>query len=451
MGKLIRFGLHDAYYDPRTGFGGINTFFKRQKEEHNYNYRQVKDFLGHQEARQINAQPPDVYFPIWGRGESSFQADLMFMDTFRGWIGMLCIINVNTRVAYTYPIKSKTASEIAPHFETWASELKKKKLPMEYIQTDGGKEFNNSQVLAIWSREGIDHNFTVRGDHAGQGKVERFNQTIRGLMTKYLDAYKTNDWVSVVDDLTFNYNNRIHRILGVPPAEASETETLSQQMAQYNLAMEQQNKFDIGDRVRTLDEKNVFTKGRKHWSDEVYTIDEAAGHRFHLEGKGWFKYSELLKIVGDVQTSDIVPKERIRPEPEISKAEKKQTRALAKEGIDKAEPTDKVSRVAKQPDRFVAEPSKVLGLWSQPIAKKTLLATDADVAAAAVRIVVSVENRKTYYGLNRGPILSGDDKGKYLIDFDNGSQAAYTAEEVHKFRLKRGVRVPERVKKFLEI
>ena len=37
--------------------------------------------------------------------------------------------------------------------------------------------------------------------------VERFNRTIRELITKYMDAYKTNKYIDVIERLVNNYNN----------------------------------------------------------------------------------------------------------------------------------------------------------------------------------------------------------------------------------------------------
>ena len=37
--------------------------------------------------------------------------------------------------------------------------------------------------------------------------VERFNRTIRDMITRYMEAYKTNKYIDVIKRLIKNYNN----------------------------------------------------------------------------------------------------------------------------------------------------------------------------------------------------------------------------------------------------
>lgn len=37
--------------------------------------------------------------------------------------------------------------------------------------------------------------------------VERFNRTIRDMITRYMDGYKTNKYVDQIEKLIANYNN----------------------------------------------------------------------------------------------------------------------------------------------------------------------------------------------------------------------------------------------------
>ena len=39
--------------------------------------------------------------------------------------------------------------------------------------------------------------------------IERFNRTLRAKIDKYMSAYKTNNYISVLDKLVKNYNNSV--------------------------------------------------------------------------------------------------------------------------------------------------------------------------------------------------------------------------------------------------
>lgn len=47
--------------------------------------------------------------------------------------------------------------------------------------------------------------------------VERYNRTIRDIITDYMINYKTNKYVDVLDDLVYNYNTRYHSSIKMSP------------------------------------------------------------------------------------------------------------------------------------------------------------------------------------------------------------------------------------------
>ena len=280
----------EEYYNPRTGLGSAHKFYKSQSK---LSYAEVKSMLAKQEAYQLNQQGGKVeYFPIWGRGAGSYQADLMFPPAYRGFDTILCIINVNTRVAACYAQKGKSADVTFGNLKRWLDGTH----GVSFIQTDNGREFLNAKVKRLFEERGVTFDTVEPGDHDGQGKVERFNETLRRLITVYTDGVQSDDWVSVLDDLVWNYNHRYHRALKMAPSEADESTGRAQQWAQYQEAKKQFDRFAVGDTVRVLRQKGVFDKGRKQWSKDTHEIDAEKGHLFHVEGVGWKKHYELLKV-----------------------------------------------------------------------------------------------------------------------------------------------------------
>jgi hypothetical protein len=313
------------YYDPRVGLGSAYKFYKTQDK---YTYKQIKEMLDKKEAFQLNKQgTKTAFFPIVGHGMYSYQGDIMFPDEYNGYTGILCIINVITRVAYCYALKNKTQEEVYDKFIQFFRDLNG--LPIEHLQTDNGKEFTNKKLRALLNSENIDFYTVDPGDHFSQGIVERFNETLRRLITIYESAYKTRDWVSVLPDLVYNYNHRYHTTLKCAPIDANEVDQFDKELQRYGAAEKQFAMFSVGDRVRVLIPKQKFDKGRKVWSNEIYKIDEIKGHRLLVDGS-WRKHYELQKI-GAVHKKLFDNNEAIDKEAIVK--EKKVVRDLRKEGV----------------------------------------------------------------------------------------------------------------------
>lgn len=308
----------DNYYNPRTGLSGIYTMYKAQ---HNKTLNQVKEIIQRQEPYQLNKQKGIVnYFPIVGHGPNSFQADLMFLDNDRGYNNILCIINVITRVAHAYPQKSK--ADTYDNLKKFYEEVPN----VEHLQTDKGSEFTNKKVKGLF--QDIDY-YQVDTSYS-QGKIERFNQTLRRLVTIYQSGHKTTKWYDIIPDLLYNYNHRFHSSLGCSPLDANEDEEFAKLLGKYDLANDQLMKYKVGNRVRVLLNKDLFQKGRAEWSSDVFRIESIDGHKLIVNGKP-FQYYQL-QLVGNVHKklfddNDEVNKEAI-------KKEKKVKRDIRKEGVD---------------------------------------------------------------------------------------------------------------------
>lgn len=308
----------ERFYNPKTGLSGIYSMYKGQNQ---YTLKQIKEMIQNKEAYQLNKQKVKTYyFPVVGHGKGSYCADLMFLDNDRGYNNILCIINLITRVAYAYPQKSK--ADTYDNLKKFLNEVD----DVNHLQTDNGSEFTNKRVKELF--KDINY-YQVDTDYA-QGKIERFNQTLRRLITMYQSAYKTTEWYDVIPDLLHNYNHRYHRSIGMAPVEANEDDVLKMELAKYAAAMQQFKQFKVGDKVRILQNKDIFQKGRAEWSNDVYKIEKIVGYRLFVNGE-YYQHHQLQKI-GAVHTklldnNDVVDKQAIRKE-------KKIVRDIRKEGVD---------------------------------------------------------------------------------------------------------------------
>ena len=358
--------LRSLYYDPRTGLSSLASFYHRAKE-HGFTRAQVADFLSRQELVQRNRDRTNRhYFPIWGAPDS-YQADLLDMGVreYKGYRYILNIIEVNTRKAYGYALKRK--SDTPDVFIAWMKTAHPK-----VIQCDQGTEFTNNRIKGYCSTNDITLRFIDPRFKTDQGKVERFNGTLRRLITLYIMAYRTDDWVKALPHLLQNYNSRFHTALGTSPDKADDMTVVKRNTKQYDEAEKYFDSFAFGDRVRRLINKkaNTFYKGRNEWTKEVYTIDNIQWHQFHLKGYGWVKSWEVQLVPDETETFE--PPEA---EPQVPIAQKqkkaKSTRALKKQGIqaynnqgEKEAPTDK-QRQRKTREVYVATPSNLKELKAQ--------------------------------------------------------------------------------------
>ena len=334
--------LIESYNDPRTGLSNAYSFYKSLAKKldvsQKYTYADVKRMISMNEAYQINKQGTKInYFPITGQGEYSFQIDLMFPNPVRGFTAILCVINVNTRVAYAYAIKSKT--QTYDKLKEWIDYMNANNLKVNFIQSDKGSEFNNKKVKELFEDNDIEFDTVNTADHKAQGKVERFNGSLRRLITVYESANKSSDWVSVLDDLIFNYNNRFHRSIGCSPAEADENTDAVRQAEQFRNAKQDFDKFKVGNNVRVLLNKDKFQHGRREWSDEIYKVVEIKGNLIGIQRSEdeervlYKKHYELQIVMTVVSAAPRDDAENLRNEKTKVKSEKTAKRRLAKENI----------------------------------------------------------------------------------------------------------------------
>ena len=348
--------LRDLFYDPRIGLAS-KTSFLAQARHLGFTQKEVLAFLKAQEVAQLNKERGSKrhYFPLWGRGPGSYQCDLMFMDNPRNHakqVPILNIIDMNSRMLYSYVLKDKTNAEVLKGLMDWVEEAREKPV---YLQSDNGKEFMGKAVQHFLAAHGILHATVEPKDHQGQAMVERVHQTLRRLCKLYEDAFK-QPWTKGFNDLVWNYNHRVHSSIGVQPAQASDTAGLAQRKEQYEAAQRDFDAFHIGAQVRKLIRKTneYFDKGKATWSDRVYTITGTNGHHLWQLDDGTFQKHYDLQLVKSVEKASELPS--LEPQRQATKRAKKVYRDLVKEGVSSTNVTES-PRQAKAPVHFEAGPA----------------------------------------------------------------------------------------------
>ena len=188
-------------------------------------------------------------------------------------------IDFFSRRLWTFPLKTLKAEEMK---KTLIQLLKSKK--PDFIRTDRGSEFANSQVNALLKRMDVGHILTLNETKANY--AERVIRTVKDKMGKYLENLETHEWVDTLPKITKNYNHSYHRSIKKAPADVTKKDEIALWKLNYeHLPKEKKKqkhppklksiyKFDIGDYVRLVSYKGAFDKDAfsHKWTTELYII-----------------------------------------------------------------------------------------------------------------------------------------------------------------------------------
>ena len=82
--------------------------------------------------------------------------------------------------------------------------------PLKVLQTDNGREFQNSSIKAWFEQHDIVAQYCEKDDKKCLGVAERFNRTIKLMIEKYLTRMDSNRWIDNLQDFVHNYNSSYH-------------------------------------------------------------------------------------------------------------------------------------------------------------------------------------------------------------------------------------------------
>ena len=310
--------------------GSVYKFYKGQLSK-----SKIKDILASVDTytKHREFKKPKAYNPyyIFSRRQQ-VQADLIDIRSLRdqndGVQYLLVIINSFSRKLYVYPLKTKSAKEVADAFREWIA-IQPSVIPKN-ILTDAGTEFTNRLVKSIMQENNIKMHI-ARGQSKA-GIVERVNKTLQILIYKYLTHRETLRYVDVLPNLVLTYNNRGHRSLNnMTPMKAdlvrNEGKILDIHMQKYSKIKRKKPKFSIGDVVRVKTYATYPSSGHRAYAEqfrgEYFIIDRIANKMpipmFHIKSwdtgeqiVGGFYSNELTSTKGDVFKIERVLRQRGR-------------------------------------------------------------------------------------------------------------------------------------------
>uniref|UniRef100_A0AC35FY37 Integrase catalytic domain-containing protein n=1 Tax=Panagrolaimus sp. PS1159 TaxID=55785 RepID=A0AC35FY37_9BILA len=130
-----------------------------------------------------------------------------------GYRYILVIIDHFTKFAAAWPLKTKTAEEVASRFlENWC--LREQRFPYHII-SDMGLEFDNKLMERVTELTGIKSVFSCGYNSQFNGLSERFIQTLKKILAKRINT--APEWSSVIPFALFAYNTAPHEATGETP------------------------------------------------------------------------------------------------------------------------------------------------------------------------------------------------------------------------------------------
>ena len=257
----IRFKTIDEVYEKYP----TNTITKFKKIANKYGFTddEAKEYL---KSKVVHDQriPPPKFMHIYSKIPHAFQMDTFIKNRQTSY---LMFININTRKAYAFEMNGKGAKEVLRSLE----EFIKIEPECKAITSDEDAAYLSKTVLDFMREHDIIYTTTSDNDHNKLGIINRFMRTIRDLQSKA----DSDDILDLVD----SYNDMPHRSLN----NKSPNEITKEDELEYIDKMNHQEnpyKFEPGDSVRVILDKNPLTKHRTNLSKQSYIIDSKDGNQF---------------------------------------------------------------------------------------------------------------------------------------------------------------------------
>ena len=187
----------------------------------------------------------------------------------KGYKYIFTNIDVFSKIAYAYPIKSKRIQDIKSCFQKIFENNKPK-----YIWSDKEPAFLSKEMQQFFKDNNVKIYHT--NSHLKAVVIERFNRSLRELMMKEFVKNNNTVWYNTLSKLIKIYNNRYHNTIKMKPNQVNK---LNEKYIKENIYTYDKTskipKFKVNDLVRiSLKRRPIFDKpsGNIKWSEELFKI-----------------------------------------------------------------------------------------------------------------------------------------------------------------------------------
>lgn len=296
--------IRQTFYDPSSGFGGVNKLFMKLKDK-GITRADISKFLKSQEVYQKNVkntQTKNSFVPRYPLQE--FQIDLIYIENpvlNQARYGLACV-DAFTKKGDVQLMKKRTQKDA---IEAMTEVLERMGTP-KMILCDEGSEFDNGTFKKFCLDRKIELIFTFT--HATM--VERFNRTVKELISNYLQSTNSKTIINALPKLISNYNNSFHTTIGMAPNDVTiETQHRAQINIIKHATLRRLKPIAIGDKVRIELKPKSFKKGYKpKFSSSIHTVTEKDKNYYYVDQehkRGYFRSN--LQPVSEVESNPQKP------------------------------------------------------------------------------------------------------------------------------------------------
>ena len=187
----------------------------------------------------------------------------------KGYKYIFTNIDIFSKYAWSFPIKSKKIQDIKPCFEKIFKQRKSK-----YIWSDQESSFFSKEMLKFFEVNNVKIYHTYSNLKAVV--IERFNRSLRELMMKEFVKNNNTVWYNILPELIKKYNNRHHNTIKMKPINVNKKNEKHIKNTVYNYDITNKKpKYKINDIVRiSLKRRELFDKPSANikWSEELFKI-----------------------------------------------------------------------------------------------------------------------------------------------------------------------------------
>ena len=187
----------------------------------------------------------------------------------KGYKYIFTNIDVFSKIAYAFPLKSKKIQDIKPCFKKIFKNDKS-----EFIWIDKEPAFLSKEMQQFFKDNNVKIYHT--NSHLKAVVIERFNRSLRELMMKEFVKNNNTIWYNILPKLIKIYNNRYHSTIKMKPIQVNKSNEkyIKEKIYTYNKTSKN-SKFKINDLIRiSLKRRDLFDKpsGNIKWSEELFKI-----------------------------------------------------------------------------------------------------------------------------------------------------------------------------------
>ena len=332
MDETIKSYLEKLYRNPKIAgsYSSADKFYREVKRrgEHKVSRKQVKHFLQSQidyvvqKENRRKFKRRRVVSPYVGYMCDTDTANFVrYAKENKGFKHFVVVIGVMSKKAYTRPLKSLKAEEMAKALKSIFEESPVK---FERMRSDGGSEYKGKPIKQLMSSLGIKH-FITNNTETKANVAERVLKTLKSKLFRIMTDKNTHKWIDYLDSVTKSYMSTFHRSIQTSPSQITEKDSNRLWKLQYENVKARRNarkhiprnknpfKLKLGDHVLLSSLKQSFEKNfDESWSREDFIVSD----RFISESiplyklkdrhgeiiSGTFQEEELQKVFLTPQT-----------------------------------------------------------------------------------------------------------------------------------------------------